>query len=348
MRKTAPSGVSPIAALTEAFSETIQVLLNPFDLVQWIKFSAVCLLLGGGASWAAIHTSLRALPGNLGLERVLQQLRTYAAGEFWLSLTLALIGVGLGITLIYLRAVCRFTLVDSILRSEVRWHHAWAELHPVAGTYFRWLLAALFMMGVMLAGGTFFALPLLRSSESQPLVLSLALAAVVLFEVLAAVAMGLAITLTDDLVVPIMYAERLTLPAAWRALLAIMRADTGAFVLYVLLRFVVAVGIGVAVLFLLFPALVALFSGAMIFALLVLLGLEQLGVHWVWTPLTTLVAGAAILLLVGLLLAVMALAGMPGQVFLQTFGMRFVTPRVPALQALWNERRGTTDKLSPL
>jgi len=339
-KPTAAAGISPIPALTEAFSHTLRLLFDPFDITQWAKLSIVCLFLGGGASWAAIQWSLGALPRDMGLARALAQMRVYLAQLFWLGLVLTFIAVVIAVALIYLRAVCRFALVDAVLHGKVRWHHAWSVLRPVSHTYFRWLLGALVLLGAILAGGSLLAYPLLQSGKERPFVLSLLLATLLLFDVFVAVLMGLVVTLTDDLVVPMIYAEPRTLPVAWRELLAHIRADSGAFVLYVLLRFMVAVGIGMAVLFFLFPALVALFSGSVIVAVLVVMTLGLLGWHWVWTPLTTLVAALAVVFLSGLLLALMGVASMPGQVFLQTFGMRFMAPRVPVLKALWDERRG--------
>jgi hypothetical protein len=340
-KRSAPAGISPIPALTEAFSHTLRLLFDPFDVTRWLKLSALCLFLGGGASWAAIHWSLGALPAEAGVERTIEQLRLYLAQRVWLALVLALVAVVLGVALIYLRALCRFALVDSVLRGRVRWHYAWAELRPAAHSYFRWLLAALVLFGVVLGTSSLVAYPLFRSGEERPLAISLLFAAMLLGEALAAVLMGLAITVTDDLAVPVIYAKRCALPSAWRELLVILKSDAGACVLYLLLRFVVAVGVGVAVLFFLFPALVALFSGSVIATILVVMGLELLGLHWAWTPLTTLVAGLAVLLLSGLLLALMGVASMPGQVFLQSFGMRFIAPRVPALQVLWLGRFGS-------
>jgi hypothetical protein len=340
-RKSAGAGVSPIAALTEAFSHTLRLLFDPFDVVRWLKWSAVCLFLGGGASWAAIHWSLSALPTEAGVERTFAQLRAYLAQQLWLALFLTLAALALGVALIYVRALCRFALVDSVLRGHVRWRYTWAELRPAAHCYFRWLLAVLVLFGMVLASSSLVAYPLLRRGEERPLALSLLFAAMLLGEALLAVLMGLVITLTDDLVVPMIYAEPRTLPSAWRELLAVLKSDAGAFVLYLLLRFLVAVGVGIAVLFFLFPALLALFSGSVIVAVLVVMGLELLGLHWAWTPLTTVVAVLAILVLSGLLLALMGVASMPGQVFLQTFGMRFIAPRVPAIESLWRGRFGS-------
>ncbi|MCJ7502656.1 MAG: hypothetical protein MUP80_06305, partial [Acidobacteriia bacterium] len=50
----APS-LSPAGALGAAFSDTIQLLLNPFDARRWIQLGLICFFLGGGASSASIE-----------------------------------------------------------------------------------------------------------------------------------------------------------------------------------------------------------------------------------------------------------------------------------------------------
>jgi hypothetical protein len=194
------------------------------------------------------------------------------------------------------------------------------------------------VVGAALGTGILLTFPYLRTaaaSRSHSIAFSLTLAGLLLAQVLVGLALALMIILTDDLAVPIMYAERLPLLAAWRNLWRVMRVEAGAFTLYVMLRFVVSVGVGIAALFVLFPTLLVLFSGAVISAALVVLTLRVVGVAWVWTPFTIVLAALALVPLTGLLLILLSVVGMPGQVFLQGFGMRFVASRVPALESLW-------------
>jgi hypothetical protein len=324
--------------LAAAFTDTYQLLLDPIDTRLWMKLSILCLFLGGGATSAAFHWALGALPEEAGGAGVVAHLRVFLAQHPTLLLLTALLAVVLGVTLVYLRALFRFALVDTILRREAHLRRAIRELHAVAGSYFRWLLGVLVVMGMILAAGALVVLPSLRATGRQSLTPSVLVAAILLGEALVGLLGALGITLTDDLVVPIIYAERLTVLPAWRQLVAKLRLEAGAFTLYVLLRYAVSVGVGIAVLFFLFPALVALFSGAIIGAVAVVMGLQLIGLAWVWNPLTVVLAGAALLLLMVLLLILMGVAGMPGQVFLQTFGLRFMAPRVPALAQLWEAR----------
>jgi hypothetical protein len=140
--------------------------------------------------------------------------------------------------------------------------------------------------------------------------------------------------LTDDLVVPLMYADRLPLPAAWRELWQKMRRDPASFAVYILLRFVLSVGVSVAVLLFLVPLLIGVFSGAIIVAAVVVVALHLVGLTWVWSVPTISLALAGSLLLSAVLVILLSAVGMPGQVFLQDFSLRFIAARSPSLETL--------------
>jgi hypothetical protein len=140
--------------------------------------------------------------------------------------------------------------------------------------------------------------------------------------------------LTDDLVVPLMYADRLPLPSAWGELWRKMRHDPTSFAVYILLRFALSVGVSVAVLLFLVPLLVGVFSGAIIVGVTVVLALHLVGLAWVWNLPTISLALAALVLLSAVLVILLSAVGMPGQVFLQGFGLRFIAARSPSLKTL--------------
>jgi hypothetical protein len=142
------------------------------------------------------------------------------------------------------------------------------------------------------------------------------------------------ITLTDDLVAPLMYADGISLPAAWRIVWKISRRDPGTFLFYLVLRFAVGMGISIAVLFVLFPVLMGLSSGALVTAALVILALRLVGLAWAWNPVTIFLGALALCILTVLLFAVLSVVGMPGQVYLQNYGVRFIASRVPSLWTL--------------
>jgi len=75
-------------------------------------------------------------------------------------------------------------------------------------------------------------------------------------------------------------------------------------------------------------------SGALVTTALVILALRMVGLAWAWNPLTIFLGVVALGLLTGLLFALLSVVGMPGQVYLQNYGIRFIASRVPSLEAL--------------
>ena len=100
------------------------------------------------------------------------------------------------------------------------------------------------------------------------------------------------------------------------------------------LRFAVSMGISLAVLSVLFPALMGLSSGALVSAALVILALRVVGLAWVWNPLTVILAVLALCVFTTILFAILSVVGMPGQVYLQNYGVCFIGSRVPSLGVL--------------
>ena len=329
--------ISAVQALSQAWDDTLEFLFKPLDVERWFWLSFICLFLGGGASSAAFNWNLGSLSGNAGFERILGPLRDYVLLHLWLIILTVVLGLSLALGLLYLRAVFRFVLVDALVRRVVRLGAAWHETRPQSRSYYRWLLATLLLVGAALTLGTIAVIPHLRSLASagtRSLLFWFTLTGLLLVDIFVGVLLALVVTLTDDLVVPIMYAEGLALLPAWKKLWQSLRAEVGGFAVYVLLRFAVAVAVGGSALFFLFPILIGLFSGAIMTGVLVLLGLRLLGLVWAWNPLTTALASTALLLLMGAILILLSVVGMPGQLLIQNFGIRFISARVPALRAL--------------
>jgi hypothetical protein len=329
--------LSPIEALSVAWRETLRLLFRPWSGRRWIMLSVVCMFLGGGTSTAAFQWGLSTLPVDIHPAQILLRLRLILAERLSLIILAVTFILGLLLALLYARCVLRFVLVDAVIKQEVALGRGWRDLQPLGRAYFFWLVGVLSSLLLMASTVVVLSFPHLGSShvESRPLwlaslLLVLALAVVVVFGLLVAVV----IALTDDLVVPLIYAERTSLPAAWGKVWKVARRDTGTFIFYIALRFAVSMGISVAVLFFLFPVLMGLSSGAIIAAALVILALRAVGFAWAWNPVTTLLGIVALLLLTSLLFVLLSVAGMPGQVYLQNYGVRFIASRVPTLGAL--------------
>ncbi len=332
-----PTPISATGAILFALEDTLRLLFRPFDVWRWAKLGLLCLLLGGGTPTAAFQWSLGALPGDLRLPSLLSRTRQLVEQHPSLIFLVVVGALALGIGVLYLRSLFRFILVDSLVKREVSLGRAWIALRPLGGSYFRWLASTLAGLVAAFALMVILALPGLQAaSASGPgrLFATASLALILALIVLVGLAVALLIMLTDDLVVPLMYADRLPLPSAWKLLWQKIRADPASFAVYILLRFLLSVGVSVGVLLFLVPLLVGLFSGSIIVAAVIVLALHLVGLTWVWSLPTIALAILALLLLAGLLIALLSAVGMPGQVFLQDFSLHFIAARSPSLATL--------------
>ena len=341
-----PPAISPAGAISWALDRTLGLLFQPFDAWRWARLSLVCLFLGGGTPTAAFQWSLSALPSDFRLTDLVTSVRQYVAQHPSLIFALIVFALALGLGFLYLRSVFRFIVVDSLVKREVALRRAWSALRSLGHSYFRWLVGSLLTLASTFSLMVIVAFPGLRAaSTSGPgrLFATAALALILSLIVLLGLAVGLLIVLTDDFVVPLMYAERLPLPSAWGKLWQKMRQDPASFAVYILLRFGLSVGVSVAVLLFLVPLLVGVFSGTIIVGATVVLALHLMGLAWVWNLPTIGLAAVVSALLGAVLVILLGAVGMPGQVFLQSFGLRFIAARSPSLEALCavSGRRGT-------
>jgi hypothetical protein len=322
-------------ALVAAFHDTADLLLRPVDAVRWLKLSILCLLLGGGTPSAAFNWSLGSLPGDIGFRGFIGRVRETVTAHAWLIALVTFAGAALFVGTLYLRSVFRFALVDAIAQRDVRIRPSLRKTRKSGRSYFRWLLGVVVGVSLSLIAGGMLVYPYLRAATAEgvrsPSFWAM-LVGVLVGDVLIGLALALVIVLTDDFVVPIMYAEDLPLLRAWVKLVPKLKAEPAAFAVYVVLRFAVALATSVATLFLLFPLLLGLFSGAIISGALVVLALHLLGFFWSWSPLTVSLTAAGLAMLISLVLAVLSVVAMPAQVLIQDFGICFIAARFPSVQ----------------
>jgi len=336
-RRTDAGVLSPIESLSPAWNETLRLLFRPFIGRRWIALSGVCLFLGGGTSTAAFQWGFGALPIDLHASELIFRIRMVIAQHLSLIVLAVVLTLAVVLGLIYARCVLRFVLIDAVIKQDVAVGAAWKSLKYSGRSYFLWLLGVVGAVLVAISTVTILSfryLSLLREAGHPAWVASLLLVVELVVVVIIGLLIAIIITLTDDLVAPLMYADRISLPAAWKILWEISRRDPGTILFYVVLRFAVSMGISIAVLFVLFPALMGLSSGALVSAALVILALRVVGLAWAWNPVTIVFGALALSIFTGLLFALLSVVGMPGQVYLQNYGVRFIASRVPSLGAL--------------
>lgn len=329
--------LSATDALSPAWESTLHLLFRPFNRRRWITLSIVCIFLGGGTSTAAFQWGFGALPFDFHAQEFLARTQLVVGEHISLIVLAVVVGIGFVLSLIYVRCVLRFVLIEAVIKRDLAMLQAWKSLEAFGRFYFLWLIALVGSLTVAVGAAAIASLRFLgflRDSGSPEWLVTVLL----VVELVSVVGIGLLIaviiTLTDDLVAPLMYSERLSLPAAWRVFWNLMRRDSATYFLYVVLRLAVGMGISVGALIVLFPVLMGLSSGALISAAVVILALRVVGLAWVWNPVTIVLGVFALIIFTSLLFSVMSVIGMPGQVYLQNYGVRFIASRVPSLGAL--------------
>ena len=331
--------LSPLESLHPAWDETVRLLFRPFSRRRWIALSVVCLFLGGGTSTAAFQWGFGAFPVELHPSELLFRVREVIVQHLSLIVLAVAAGLSMVLGLIYVRCVFRFVLVDAVITKETVLRAAWGRVSRLGRAYFLWLMGVVGAIVVAVSGILFLSfrfLYFLREAGYPWWAASIGMVAELVAVVLIGVLVAILITLTDDLVAPVAYAERGSLPAAWRTVWRMSRRDHEAFLFYVVLRFALSFGISIAALFVLFPMLMGLSSCAFVIAAIVVLALRIVGLAWTWNPVTITLCALALTVFTGLLFALLSVVGMPGQVYLQNYGVRFIASRVPSLGALCN------------
>lgn len=335
-RRTKPRTLAPIEALLPAWRATVQLLFRPFLRSRWIRLSLICVLLGGGTTSAAFQWGFGSLPVDLRHSEFLFRIRQTIGQNPTLIVMAVAVSLLLVLGIIYARCVLRFALIDAIIKQGTA-DVAWRSMEPLGRSYFVWLVSVI-GVGLAAASATMAATlhfaNLLRAAGHATWIASLLLVSELVAVVLLGLLAAIVITLTDDLVAPVMYACRSSLPAAWKLVGGISRRDFGTFGFYVVLRFAISTAIGVAALFVLFPVLMGVSSTVLFGMALGTVGLRVLGMTWTWNLFTIGVGACALGALTAIVFALLSVAGMPGQVYLQYFGVRFIGSRVESVGAL--------------
>jgi hypothetical protein len=336
-RRLEAGALSPVESLSAAWYATLSLLFSPFIVRRWIALSIVCLFLGGGTSTAAFQWGFGALPMDLHAAELLSRIREVIAQHSSLIALAVILSLGLVLGLIYARCVLRFVLIDTLIKRDVALGAAWKSMGSFGFSYFLWLLGVVGAIVVIVSGATVVSvrfLSLIQETGHPWWVASLLLVAELVAVVFIGLLVAIIITLTDDLVAPLMYADRLSLPAAWRIVWKFWRRDSPTFLFYVVLRFAVSTGVSIAVLIVLFPALLGISSGALVTAAVVTFAMRLAGLAWAGHPVMIFLGAVALSVLTAIVFALLGVIGMPGQVYLQNYGLRFIASRVSSLGAL--------------
>jgi hypothetical protein len=333
--------ISAVDCVQPALQHTRDQLFRPFRFGQWSRLAFVGLLA------AELHTSGCNFTGfNVPLQHPRGGGREFLATPFphidpariaqFAGLIAAVIALAIvvGLIFIYLNSIFRFILFDSVLKKRCSISAGWARWQRPGRRYFLWQLVLMIAQGLFL--GVLIGIPLALAAmmgwfkDVQQHIARTVLGVfllIILFLVFALVAAAVQL-LAKDFLVPIMALEDLDFADAWSRLLALIRPEPGKYVIYLLLKIVLAIAAAIVfglvslipILLLVAPAVLAVFAS------------YKAGLTWNVTTVSLAIIFGSMLMVV--LAYLIALVAVPATVFFPAFSIYFFASRYPQLGAL--------------
>jgi hypothetical protein len=333
--------VSAVDCVQPALRHVRQQLFSKFRLGQWSRLALVGILAGelyvGGCGvgnigkvWRHSKPTQEFLPvspfPHMDPARVAQ-----FAGLFAVIIFLAIV---LFFVFLYINSVFRFILFDGVLRRECSIGDGWQRWRSAGRRYFLWQLVLAVSSSVflgLLIGVPFMMIGVSGLTRDFPKNLAGMAGALILLVIIAVVCLLIvAVTkmLAKDFLVPIMALEDLDFADGWSRLIALLRADPGAYAVYVLLKLAMIVA---AMLIFTMAAIIPILVVAIPGALFIVAGAAA-GMGWNPATITlVIVLGIPAFLI---LLYMIAMVGDPATVFFPAYAMYFFAARYPNLAAL--------------
>jgi hypothetical protein len=341
--------ISAVDAISPALLHTKKQLFQPFRFGQWAKLAVVGLLAGElGSSGGCNHSfSNFNLPRGDSGRHFLEQgwsLQGWAMQDWsmpnfaiYAGLIAALVAAGLvlGIILMYVGSVMRFILFDSVLARECRVGEGWSRRQGPGFRYFVWKLlyavAWLAFFVVLIGIPAAFGVASGWFKEPKEHLAPLILGGIFLFFVILIFALVAAVilVLTKDFVVPQMAMEGIGAFEGWRRLWLMMKAEKGDYVVYVVMKIVMAIAALVII------GIVTLILGLFFVVPTVMLGVvgvlvgKSAGLVWNAYTITLAVVVGCILFFIFLYLV--SMVSVPAIVFFPAYSIYFFAGRYPAL-----------------
>ena len=331
--------VSAIDAISPAFQHTKQQLFQPFRAGQWTRLALVGLLAGelttGSCNSFNTHVQAPRHPQQL----VAAPLPNIDPGLLVLLVAFLLtLGFVFWLLFLYINSVMRFILFDSVIERNCRIRAGWNRRQGPGLRYFVWqilftlAIAAGFVILIAFPAALAFAAGwLTKPKEHLPLLI---LFGMLLFLVILACGLLAAVILvfTKDFVVPQMAIEDLSAFQAWARLLRMLDSEKGPYFGYVLMKIVMALGVGIVVgILTTVVILVTLIPIGGLGALFVFAG-KAAGFSWNLYTITVVVVVGCIVL--AAILYIVSLVSVPAMVFFPAYAIYFFASRYPALDAL--------------
>jgi hypothetical protein len=337
--------ISAVDAISPAFQHAKQQLLQPFRFSQWVRLAIVGFLAGelGSSGGCNSHFNLPSTNYPRGSEHfhgtgLPPQIAHHLALLSAFIVPLILMGLVLFVLFLYVNSVMRFILFDSIIAKECHIRQGWVRRRHNGRRFFLWQLVLtligfavlILLIGIPVAfvwSAGWFERP---SDHLFPLILGGIL--LFLLVLVFVVVMAVITVMTKDFVVPQMALEDISALEGWRRLWLLLKAETGGYAVYILMKIALAIAAAIAlgiITLIVFLALLLPVGGLGVAAVL---GGMAAGLTWnFYTIALAVVVGLVVL---AALIFVASMISVPAIVFFPAYSIYFFAGRYPPLAAL--------------
>jgi len=248
-RRPVPT-ISVIDPISQAVDRTRDVLFRPFDIGKWwvLGFCAWLAQLGQGSGGSSSRASS---DDWADLDHEFRHAWSWVLDHLVPILIVGCVVVvvifAIWLLVLWLSSRGKFMFLDGVARNRGAVVEPWHRHRERANSLFLFRFVIGLLCGVVILGlflAMFVTVGLWADTEMARPLLILGIASIVLIFLGLVVSMGLIALAIEDFLVPLMYLRNCGVGAAWREFSTLLAARPGAFVLYVLIRLIVSLAVG--------------------------------------------------------------------------------------------------------
>lgn len=320
--------ISAVDTISLAFQHTKRQLAQPFRFTQWLRLAFIGLLAGEMGSGNGCNFSS---PFRGGHQGPMHFPKIDPAILFGLISVLFVTGFILFLVFLYISSVMRFILFDSVLTRESHIRAGWSRRQDAGWKYFLWQLGlTIFTFGLALV---LFGIPALfafsrgwlkapREHIAPLILIGLAVFGLFLLFMLAIVVVHV---FTKDFVVPQMALEGIGAVEGWRRLWPMLQQDKGGYVVYAVMKVLLAIGAGILVGIASFILVMVLAIPSVAIGVIAVTAGKTAGLTWNVFTITIAIVVACVL--IAILMFLVSLLSVPVIVFFPAYAMYFFAGR---------------------
>jgi hypothetical protein len=244
--------ISVIDPLSRAMVWARDVLFRPFDVGKWIVlgFCAWLAMLGQGGGGPSGSSSWQDGGSRRDFERGLSHAWEWVLDHLlpilFIAGTIIVVLIVIWLLVLWLSSRGKFMFLDGVVNNRGAVVEPWRRFRAPANALFRFRVVLGLILGVIVITFLAFVGWLvwlgLETDEIAPLLIVVGVFGLLIF-IVTMIAFSLVDLALNDFVVPLMYLRNEGVAAAWRELGGLLSARPGPFILYILMKIVLAIAV---------------------------------------------------------------------------------------------------------